>query len=91
MRLYLAERARRQLDNYIERFGLEIDARSPPRHLEAVAMVCTLLLDRIEELGGRTTETVAYTSQLAQLTRRGVELWTPRPGAARAPCLRLVK
>jgi hypothetical protein len=90
VRVYLAERARRLLDSYIERFELELDACSPPRHLEAVAMVCTLSLDRLEELGGRTAETVAYTSRMAQLTRRGVEMWT-RPVPRTTPCLRLVK
>lgn len=95
-RLYLVQRTRKSLDTYLERFELELDAESCPRHLESVAMVCTLLLDRLEELTGRTVETVAYTRRMGILTRRGVEMWTPlpespAPGVAKAkPRLRLV-
>lgn len=94
-RLYMAQRTRKSLERYIERFELELDAESCPRHLESVAMVCTLLLDRLEENTGRTEETVAYTRRLQALTARGVEMWTPcapcaGPAKAR-PRLRLVK
>lgn len=95
VRLYMAQRTRKSLDRYIERFVFELDAESTPRHLETVAMCCTLLLDKLEEMTGRTEETVSYTRRLQALTARGVEMWTPCdgcPGPAKAkPRLRLVK
>lgn len=94
-RLYMAQRTRKSLDRYIERFELELDAESCPRHLESVAMCCSLLLDKLEEMTGRTEETIAYTRRLQALTARGVEMWTPcehGPGPVKArPRLRLVK
>lgn len=95
LRLYMAQRTRKSLETYLGRFELELDAESCPRHLEAVAMVCSLLLDKLEETTGRTEETVSYTRRIGALTRRGVEMWLPAapgPGLAKAkPRLRLVK
>ena len=91
-RLYMAQRTRKTLDKYIERFELELDAESTPRHLETACMVCTLLLDKLEGMTGRTEETVAYTRRLQALTARGVAMWTPAPGPVKArPRLRLVQ
>lgn len=90
-RLYLAQRTRKSLDEYLGRFELELDAESCPRHLEHVAMCCSLLLDRLEVHTGRTEETAAYARRIGALTRRGVEMWLPARGPVKArPRLKLV-
>ena len=95
-KLYMAQRTRKSLDEYIGEFEFELAAQSCPRHLTHVAYVCSLLLDKLEEMTGRTEETVAYTRQLRALNTRGVEMWRPRPddgpGPVKArPRLRLVQ
>ncbi|HEU4582687.1 MAG TPA: hypothetical protein VFS67_30730 [Polyangiaceae bacterium] len=87
-KLLLAHKTREQLEDYLSRYDLEIRLQSPPRHLEPIATVCALLLDRLSACTGATLETRAFADRIGTLTARAIEIWK-RPAAA--PVLRLVQ
>jgi len=88
-KLLLAHKTREQLEDYLSRSDLEIRLQSPPRHLEPLATVCALLLDRLSACTGPTLETRAFADRIGALTARAIEIWK-RPAASVIP-LRVVQ
>lgn len=88
-KLLVAQQTRAQLEDYLARYDLEIRLQSPPRHLEPIATVCALLLDRLRACTGATLETRAFADRIGALTARAIEIWK-RPAASVVP-LRVVQ
>lgn len=89
-RLYQAAKTRTELDEYLGRFRFELDCESTPRHLENVARVCALLLDRLVLLVGESLDTQAYRQQIHQYAREATEMWAPLKQERVRPSLRLI-
>jgi hypothetical protein len=83
-KLLQAERVRRELEDWLSRFDLEIRLGSPPRHLDPIGQVCALLIEKLVRVQGETLETNAFADRLQVLAQRGLGLWkrppVPTPG-----------
>lgn len=74
-KLLQAQRVRDELEEYLSRFDLELRLQSPPRHLDPIAVVCTLLLEKLVRISGGTVETNALAARIEALVSRGIALW----------------
>jgi len=84
-KLLQAERLRRELEDWLSRFDLELRVGSPPRHLDPIGQVCALLLEKLVRVQAETVETRAFAERIAALAQRGLDLWKRPPVPLVAP------